>query len=269
MRFRRPVSRLKTALRLVMAVVFLPGIGGMHRHLAQASPPTPIPTGLKVLQAYPYEGHNGDTIYVSGTGFRPRTRLQFLITCPKWDDPTMAGLFNYGLFIGMSDAKGGFLAVPLQRFVLHGPPALTGSPCVIYVNYIGLPPSVTDTLPKGPDFVADINAVYTIVPSDQRLGANARSIHTVVTPRPKKVKAGLVERIHIAKGWGGAVARVTVTYPHVRPVVRTVRLDWKGEADVRVGITGAGLQPGLAKIQVRCRLGSARGMSFASFVVVR
>ncbi len=98
MQSRRPLWRFKSALRLVAAVAFLPGFGSIRPHLAPPPPPTPIPSGLAVIQAYPFEGHSGSTIYVSGTGFRPRTHLAFLIACPKWDDPQMATLFNYNNF---------------------------------------------------------------------------------------------------------------------------------------------------------------------------
>ncbi len=64
-------------------------------------------------------------------------------------------------------------------------PRSVGSPCVIYVNYVGLPAAVADALPHGLDFVADLNALYTIIPSDQKLRPNARSILTTVTPKPK------------------------------------------------------------------------------------
>lgn len=220
-----------------------------------------------ILYAWPIQGHSGDTIYMSGSGFLPDTQLAFVIACPNIFSESAYTYHNWELYGGppnnppVTNQHGDFAGYPIKGFQLNpkGPPS---SPCTITARY--------------PDqevpFVCDQCALYDIAPPSTPIAARYRLITGHVKATPQQVHAGLSERISVTKSWGGATAAVYVRYPHQSKArkVTSFHLDWEGNGNRLVPIDqSAAQQPGVANVSVAFTLGPRHGTAATSFTVVR
>lgn len=248
------IGRLVAATALGLAASILPGP-------LQHARAMPLGGVNRILLVRPYEGHSGDTVYLSGSGFLPNTQLIIWMACPKWDDPHAIPEGNLlGVTGPTTNSHGDFAGWPLRGFHLH---VLQESPCAIYANYSKEQNSAGQTY-----FVCDICGSYYIIRPGVRLRYDAKHITAVVTPSPKRVKSGLAENISISRGWGGAIARVVVSVPHGASLVRKVRLDWKGQQSITIRVDAGPNQAAQVKVNVSFRLGQTTGRSTTNFIVV-
>jgi hypothetical protein len=82
-----------------------------------------------------------------------------------------------------------------------------------------------------------------------------------------RVSAGIQANITI-QGWPGALADVAITHPGSKVQRRHVRLNWEGNATVRM-LVAFGLQKELkARVYVRARLGAINGSGNAPFILI-
>src|SRR5947209_20354302 len=83
------------------------------------------------LIAVPAEGHTGDTLYLSGSGYKPNTQLVITLACPDWFYSPHG---NVEAISGpVTDAHGRFVRFDkLRAMALNGE---RSSPCHIYTNY--------------------------------------------------------------------------------------------------------------------------------------
>jgi hypothetical protein len=206
------------------------------------------------LRVFPYEGRPGSTLYVSGYGLQPNTRLFIMLACPHFEVAQPGNLFIFPPKSGpMTDAQGQFSAWKLKAPKLSH---VTSSGCAVYAE---------DGV-QGFYGPAQLGSYYILGPQDRVLPCDKR-ICITLTPSPKRVKSGRVENVDV-QGWAGARADVTVTYPGYPPVVETVKLDWNGSGRVRVPVPSGMQDTSHVRITAHCRLGKATGDRRAEFTVV-
>lgn len=217
---------------------------------------------ITILLAWPTEGHNGDTFYLSGHGYLPRTQLTFLVACPNFFH---ANNGNWELYDGpTTNNHGDFAGYPIVGFRLqHG---VTSSPCTVYANYALQGPTQNG---GGTIAVCKHCALYNI--TDKPLRARDRFITGKARATPQQIHAGLNEMIQVTGGWGGATAQVVVRFPHERRHATTAfHLDWSGQGEGKLLIDGSlARQPGLASVSVAFSLGDKHGKASTSFTVLR
>jgi hypothetical protein len=157
------------------------------------------------LIAVPFEGHAGDIVYLSGAGFDPSQKLFITLACPDWYHSFQGNVeVLYGL---RTDRHGRFLGYrALRAMTLTG---TASSACQIYASNGGSP------------FAA--SAAYTIKSHDDALDECA--IKMCMTATPQMIRSHL--RLSI-RGWPGAKANVTITYPDGRVQHAKTSLDWMG-----------------------------------------
>ena len=217
-----------------------------------------------ILEVWPFEGHAGDTFYLSGSGYLPNNKLSFLVACPNRTDPNVWRFHNWELYEGpTTNENGDFSGFAISGFALNG---IASSPCEITANYLTPPPDLTRQL-----FVCTHCGLYYIVPRGKALPARARSIAGRVTATPQKVRAGVHEKISVTQSWGGATARVFIRYPHQkRRLITEIHLNWRGVGERTVLIDNAAAQqPGIAGVSVAFSLGDKQGGANTTFTVVR
>ncbi len=206
------------------------------------------------LRVSPYEGRPGATLYVSGYGLQPNTRLFIMFACPNYQVAQLGNTFIFPPTQGpLTDARGQFSAWPMKAPRLSH---VTSSGCTVYAQ-----DGVGDHY--GP---AQLGLYYVLGPQDRVLPCDKRICFTL-TPSPKRVKSGRIENVDV-QGWAGARADVTVTYPGYPPVVETVKLDWNGSGRVRVPVPKGMQDTSHVRITAHCRLGKATGDRRAEFTVV-
>ncbi|MGH2442252.1 MAG: hypothetical protein ACRDFX_03690 [Chloroflexota bacterium] len=230
-------------------VVLIAGSGGLtSQNRVQAD------SNYAVLLASPFEGHSGNVVHLSGSGFTPSTRLYLSWVCPRWDIPSAAQLHNFGQAVGpVTDASGNFAGFPLHDVSLHG---LSRSPCQFYANYVnGL---VAPLIP----------ALYTIVPHGERLSSYATRIigSAAVVQRANRSHRQDIVRIRTrGHTWGGAMAAVTIRFQNAT-IRRKVPLDWEGQAAFPITVPSGSSQAGKARVHVHFHLGSFGGTTNAFFI---
>jgi len=242
---------VKTARYLLVVIACILGFWPQHpTHAA----------GETILLVWPFEGHNGDTFYLSGSGYLPNQPLLFVIACPSLLGSSTAGDGNVQIKVGLTtNTAGTFSGFAIKGFMLHVLPA---SPCEITAVYASV------TVASGP-FLA--TALYNIVAPGTPLPARARFIEGHLWATPPRVRPGVNETIHIYDAWGGSLAQVTIRFPHQKPrTIGPIHLDWLGRADRTVRVDGsAASQPGNATVSVSFLLGDRHGSARTSFTVVR
>lgn len=212
-----------------------------------------------ILIASPFEGHSGDTIYLSGAGLDPKQHLYVMMACPNWHDPSV---FRYGNIKfepsgPTTDGRGEFTAFPFQVLTLRGIPSLG---CQIYVQY--------GQNPYGPDFPAQ----FTILGARAHAHRCALQICVHIKTSPVRVRSGFTEYINIAHDktgpWPGAQADVMIVYPDGKTQRSQVILNIKGDAVARLRIDAHYAQTVPANVVVRVHMGGMAGRWTGRFTVV-
>lgn len=217
--------------------------------------------GLSQIIARPRLGHAGDAVFLAFSGFQPGKQLSLFMGCPDITDPRAIQNHNTVFQLGpVPDSQGNYAGFKLAPLTIRGlQPGQDSVPCRIYtVGQYG-------TGQFGPD----LPGTYTVYAPGAPLPPGSYAIRGSINARPKRVRTGLAENIAIDSGWGGALATVTVTYPHSKPLVirKSQKLNWKGEGSIRIRVGPATLQPGRVTIRVHFQLGPYHGDTHSSFVV--
>lgn len=248
------VKRWLAVLALMPAITMRP-----HLNPTPSAPPSEAPSqAVSFVRAFPDTVHGGEIVYLSGSGFQPGRRLYFATYCPS---PLNSDSFKFGnyspapTFGPKTDANGSFAGFPIKALVLKVVPT---SNCQVYTNYLNTSLGV-----------ADINAIYRVIPRSEKLPSRATHISGTLNVHPSQIKAGLSETIDISKSWGGASADITLVDPRGHPIERTLKLNYDGAGRLRVLIDSHSVQPGHITVSVKFHLGSYGGSKIGSFVVLR
>jgi hypothetical protein len=213
-----------------------------------------VASGLRV---FPYEGRPGNTLYVSGFGLNPNTKLYILIACPNFQEEKNGNLRIIPPPFGpKTDGAGQFTGWHMQAPKLVG---LVSSGCTVYAQ----DSTTTGGAGYGP---TQLGSYYILGPSNPLLPCD-RHICVTATPTPKRVKSGRIENVDV-QGWAGATADVTVAYPGYPNVVQRKKLDWNGSGRVRVPVPKDMQDTSHVRITVHCQLGPVTGNTKAEFTVV-
>jgi hypothetical protein len=207
------------------------------------------------LAVFPYEGRPGSTLYVSGYGLSPKTRLYIMLACPNYQVAAQTG----NLWIippksgPLTDAKGEFSGWSMKAPKLN---RVASQGCAVYAE---------DGVQQfyGP---TQLGLYYILGPKDRVQPCDKR-ICVTLTPSPKRVKSGRVENVDV-QAWAGARADVTVAYPGYPPAVEKVKLNWNGSGRVRVPVPKDMQDTSHVRITVHCKLGQVTGDRRAEFTVV-
>jgi hypothetical protein len=236
-------------------------------------PPPPITTpqnGLSELIAVPSVGHSGDTIYISGSGLRPNTRIDILMVCPAGQIGEAYTNNNFRWIQQadgpLTDARGRFSGFELKAIPLH---KLRQSGCVIYTE----DPSLGT--PLGPD----IPATYFIYPHVRKLPACAVTICAGLSLSPQRVHSGQNETIRIGpnqqKGYTsfpGAKATVSVQFRNQKgttTMTKSTVLNWEGMGSVTMRVPTGMTLPSTAHVNVSYHLGRYTGRAVEDLAVVK
>jgi len=221
---------------------------------------------MLVQPAQVHEGDPaGDSVYVSGSGFKPNSPLLLSVGCPNIQagaflsavagpQPTNGGYARP--FV--TDKKGDFAGLKLPVGALVPMNKLPIS-CRVNAAYAGNP--------QGTDFPA----IYEILPADTRLDKCARQMCVRVAARRKRVKQRLSEQLQVT-GWPGALATVTVQYPHMRPWHKTTTLDWRGVGTVKWSANVSvpkNKRTQRVSVRVRASLDTYQGAGYSAFLVIQ
>jgi hypothetical protein len=245
-------------MRRHLAILALSGFLGSLVAVRQA--PAHATVAVSVLRATPYEGHAGDVIDLSGAGFQPHIHLYVMMACPNWYAPHVADYGNILMIPGdqgpVTDANGEFAGYLFHALQLHH--AVRGeSGCEIYTS--------DGNEPFGPD----VPAPYTVLSPSTHVSKPC-VVHMCVSvrPSPRAVRAGLVETLAL-KGWPGAQAQVSVSFPGNKPFFQAGRtLNWSGEASIRFRVTATVGGLTRADVRVRAHLAHSDAQRKSEFVVV-
>lgn len=210
---------------------------------AIAALPHPVAASSPLrLIVTPTQGHVGDRIFLSGSGFTSRGSVSVYLKCGVQPPERVTTVRANGL---------GRFAGSRVRFALHK----QGAVCRFLAASQNTPTVRAKT------------GVYTFVPARRPLAKCA--VHMCL-----HVQAFLVRLKNNAKGnivisgWPGATADVTVARTQAGAKFRELRLNWRGIGSVSTPIA-PGLLKGLqARVFVRAHLGSVSGQSVSSFHVM-
>lgn len=210
---------------------------------------------LTQLRVTPSEGHAGDLVDLSGSGFPPNARMSILMACPTWQAQNAVRLGNVVIMDGpTSNARGQFSGFLFRAIRLHGIPAST---CQIEA-------SVGDN-----PFEVDIPAVYLVAAPGQTLKLSPCQRHLCVQHlqvQPHQVRSGYDETISL-RTWPGATVTTTFTYPDNRHSVDYHRADWTGVVRWTKRIAGAAAA-GAVQVRTTAALGSMSGARTSKFTIV-
>ncbi len=189
-----------------------------------------------ILIAVPSEGHPGDTIYLSGSGFDPSAKLYITLACPDWYHNPYGNIEV--LYGARTDEHGRFLAYrALRAMALIG---VRSSLCQVYASDRSNPFAVS--------------APYAIRAPDEPLSKCARQI--CVTATAHVAGSHLNMTVH---GWPGAKVQVKITYPDGRVQHATTRLDWLGNRLLRVPLAERVTHQALPRFFVKASMDRAQG----------
>lgn len=212
--------------------------------------------GNSILVAAPFEGHSGDPVYITGSGFRPNQAETVIMACPDWAHAFRGQSQNFMEVPGpTTDSHGNFPTFRLPALSLQG---TATSGCYIYAN------------DGANQFGPDIPAIYTILPANAPVDHCARYICVHLSVDRRTISPGKTEVIFVKTGkygvWPGAVADVAIRFPHSKIIHRHVRLNMHGEA--RITLRGGHLRPASASVKVSVRLGPFSGHASASVTLI-
>ena len=221
-----------------------------------APSPTRAANGTaETIQMVPQRGYSGGLIDLSGTGFKPYTQLILFMACPNYLDPSVYQDKNYVHRFGpTTDADGNFAG-----FLFRAPTLRHRSPPIGCQLYVIIPD-------EGPGFAAP-TALYGILPRSVRLKTCQISMCTKVLATPKRVRAGLRERIKV-HAWPGARVDVTLSYPK-RDVHHVNHLDWQGNYALSVTVPGTVPDRTSVKVTVHAQLGKMQSTQRGNFLVMK
>ena len=205
-------------------------------YLARAQAPVPV------LIAEPTEGHTGDTVFLSGSGFPPGAQPSIALACPDWSNNPHG---NISLIAGpVADARGRFVAfAALRAMTLVG---VQSSPCHIYASY--------GINPLGP------YALYTIKAPEEQLDQCAR----VICVKADAVLSGSKVKITVT-GWPGARTVIKITYPSGKVQKLKMQLSWKGQGLLRATVEERVTSGSPAHYQVQASLNHISGIAKGHF----
>lgn len=225
---------------------------------------SPAPAGAwngtpETIKIIPRSGYSGGLIDLSGTGFKPYTRLILFMACPNYLDPTVYDDKNYIHQFGpTADANGDFAG-----FLFHAPTLHRRLPPIGCQLYTIVPDD-------GPGF-APPTAIYTVLPRSLHLEKRYPCRITMcssVTVAPKRVRAGLRERITVT-AWPGARADTVISYPRGTESHYVKHLDWQGNLSLSVPVPAGMPERASAKVTVRTTLGKMQDTKYGNFTITK
>lgn len=217
-------------------------------------------SAVAVMRVTPYQGHSGDLVDLSGSGFLPRVQMYVMMACPNAADPFMYAHRNFvGPLLGpITDANGEFAGF------LFRAPKLAGIPnagCTVYEV------DPQHNQPFGAP--GAIPGVYTIVRPGVKLARCQRTLCvTKVVAAPRRIRAGLKEHIMV-KGWPGARVDTVFTYPSKQPEHHVAHLDWTGTYSLTETVPSALPNQMSVRVTVHASLGKMTDTRQGSFIVTR
>jgi hypothetical protein len=211
---------------------------------------------ISQLRVTPSEGHAGDTIDLSGSGFPAFSHLNILMACPSWQAEKAVQLGNVVIMAGpTTNINGQFSGFLFRAIQLHGIPFST---CQIQA-------SVGDN-----PFGVDIPAVYLIRQRSQPLKLKPCRRHLCVQQlqvEPHQIRSGYDETVSL-RTWPGALVTTTYMYPDNRQTTDYHRADWTGIARWTKHITGVAAT-GPVQVRAVATLGSmSSALSTTRFTIV-
>jgi hypothetical protein len=218
----------------LLAAALLTALAVMPRTAQAAAPMRLIVT--------PAQGHAGDPIFLSGSGFAARQPVSIFLRCgsqsPAWVTATTAN--GLGRFAGVR------IRLSLPKRVGR---------CTFSAASRTAPSTRTKARP------------YTFVPAGRPLAECTVHMCLRVQAFLVRLKNGARGNIVIS-GWPGAIADVTIARTQTGTKYRELRLNWRGVGSVTTPVA-PGLLKGLkARVFVRAHLGRVRGQSVTSFHVM-
>lgn len=181
-----------------------------------------------VLTAEPPVAHAGDTIYLSGNGFPPRTALTIVSVCTG-GTPGTTGQINIGAAGPTTNRAGQLIGARFQLPLFPDGVALT---CQYYPSFSG----------QGKEDVAP--ATQNIVPRNTTIDPHNNDPNITVW----LTRSGSTWRLHL-RSWPGAQLRAQIAYfpsGKAQHVVRT--LSWRGRLTLPVpnhAFRGKGSSPAI------------------------
>jgi hypothetical protein len=219
---------------LLLAGMLLISLAAMPLRVVAAAPPRLIVT--------PTQGHAGDQIFLSGSGFTAGQPVSIRLRCGRQLPSTVA--------MTMAGRLGRFAGAHIRLAA----PGRVGK-CVFSAAPTAAPHVRTKAVP------------YTFV-------APGRPLSRCALLMCLRVQAFLVRLKNDAKGnivisgWPGAIADVTVARTPTGAKHRELRLNWRGVGSVST-VVAPGLLKGLkARVFVRAHLGRISGQSVTAFHVM-
>ncbi len=190
----------------------------------------------------PRQVHSGGTLFLSGSGFAPRSSLHVQMRCGQ------APMLNE---TGgpVTNAKGQFVAFTVS------------SPRVRATHSVSCMATVVG------QHLLQAHASYQLAATSNALAACAVRMCLKVTAILVRLRNYAQGNIAVA-GWPGATADVTVVEPNGTLKRRHLVLDWRGAGALRLRIA-PGLRKGVkARVLVQARLGRITGVTAAPFGVL-
>jgi len=190
----------------------------------------------------PAQGHAGDPVFLSGSGFVPSGPVSIFLRCGS-QLPARIG-------VARTNRLGRFAAVQL-RLSRHARIGKCG---------------FSAAAPAAPS-VHTRESLFTVEPTRHPLARCAVQMCLTIQAFLVRLRSGAKGSIVIS-GWPGAVAHVTVARTEYGAKFRVLRLNWRG-----VGTMSTSIAPGLikglqARVFVRARLGHVTGKGQARFHVM-
>jgi hypothetical protein len=206
------------------------------------------------LRLFPYTGTPGGTVYISGFGLQPFTRLSIMFACPSYSTARPGNVYIVAPQLGpTTNSLGEFAGWTFKIPKLVGP---ASSACTIYAN---------DATRQGWG-PTELGTFY-IVPRKALLPLCAIRMCITVTPNQKRATSGSMESVSV-QGWAGAFTRVAVSYGGRLHMVQTLILNWNGGGSVRFRVPSYRQSASTVHVTVQSRLGSASGSQSSHFTVV-
>lgn len=190
----------------------------------------------------PLQVHPGGTLFLSGSGFAPRSSLHVQMRCGKAPMMHEAGG-------PVTNARGQFVA-----FTVSSPRMRTARSESCMATVLG-------------QHLLQAHASYQLVGTNRALAACALRMCLKVTAILVRLRNYAQGNIAVS-GWPGATADVTVIEPNGTLKRHHLVLDWRGAAALRLHIA-PGLRKGVkAHVLVQARLGRITGVRTAPFGVL-
>ncbi|HZS93293.1 MAG TPA: hypothetical protein VFA78_00715 [Chloroflexota bacterium] len=237
------MRRLAAGLSCLVLLLWLPGA-------AHATSNEGVSLGPTEITAEPLDGHAGDPIYLSGTGFPKNTNLEITMVCPRILTPGYVNNTEIWYPGPRTNSQGSFVGYKINAIKLTG---MKSSPCTIY--------SSNGANPLG----VDIPESYRIFARTQQLPSSATRMTAAVRTSPAQAHGGQMETVSLSQGWPGAYTTVYLKYGGLT-LSKSLRLNASGAGRVRwqLGHVRGAVS---ARVSVRMRLGRYKGNGAQRFTV--